>query len=563
MLSSFRWSLCAQAYDKHVARTSKRSLRAVLPVVQRELLKHGATMDQWTLLDVVCLTEQRITADHWSQSFKDVNMHPQYRKSLAAWLDHIKPHLVAAAGVGANKEVALEDISKVRPSWLTTEPLALQEEILAAATSMPMNNEWGTPQFTESVLGKLAQLGVADSRLASLFAYVCATQRVQSGSSSSSSASASASASVSASSTVSASSSWALSSNTARFSDILKGELQREAAHGLRSYELKPQGLHGESLMAHMVRLSKMHVRPSSGERLRRLSADKRREVAEHEVTRRAFALGLDVQPGQMRAIMPTSADLTAGALLQLTAYEGPRQARRRYNAIGEVVGSAHVANTAARIESLTEAQRVGAIVFNRKRRKDSTAGAGKTNAEKRRKKEEKDAVWVFMSTSGHFGADSPVQLGDRGKQVLKAVLVHFLQSSDASARAKQQIKKLTKPRLHDAVLRMSQGANATRAILQEPVGDDVQIEKEEEEELKDQGDCDMHSGDDDRADEEEDEDMLAANGAPLQSDADVYVEHEAGAEEKNNEVFPRRVGRANRGVPRASLIYVFDDARE
>ena len=79
-----------QPYDQGQAKADKRAARQLLELVRARVTSH---IDQWQLCAILCVALKNLPEQIWVNSFKKVNLHPDYRVSFKEWLNRIDSHI--------------------------------------------------------------------------------------------------------------------------------------------------------------------------------------------------------------------------------------------------------------------------------------------------------------------------------------------------------------------------------------------------------------------------------------------------------------------------------------
>ena len=304
-----------QAFDKHVAKYGKSNMREALDVVVRHSTL-GIAVDQWGLLMIGLhgIRELIKNPEIIRSSFESVNMLFCKRVGVDQWLDRIKDALDRGSKFQDEGEITPR---MLLPDWYRQWP---SDRVQGALDIVANGDGWGDVAMIQRLL---AFTGLSPAELQSY--QTC----------------------------------WFVETDD----PDLGGEVAAPQAppprsieynpnEGLLSYTLKPPGLKGEALLAHMAQHRSWDTNP-----MKRNYDTAFVDYLDLEISQRIVHRNSRVHAvsDQLKAIMPTERDLMQGSILKEigTHSASKMMPRRMLNGIGEVNAYCVEANSEERIKKL------------------------------------------------------------------------------------------------------------------------------------------------------------------------------------------------------------------
>ena len=109
-----------QAYDQHVAKADKRSMRGSLTFLRSSTRLTKNVVDGWQLVHVALAAVRELDAQLWIDSFRKVNLHPHHRVDFAEWCKTIDHYL--QGGQSFKVEAQLDEYALLPSFWHGMEP---------------------------------------------------------------------------------------------------------------------------------------------------------------------------------------------------------------------------------------------------------------------------------------------------------------------------------------------------------------------------------------------------------------------------------------------------------
>jgi len=94
-----------QAYDQSVAKADKRHVREWLEKIRHKI----GIFNQWTLISTCLVALKSVLPSTWEDSFKKVNLHPDYRVPFDEWLKRIDDQLETGERFFVEREASMFD----------------------------------------------------------------------------------------------------------------------------------------------------------------------------------------------------------------------------------------------------------------------------------------------------------------------------------------------------------------------------------------------------------------------------------------------------------------------
>ena len=85
-----------QPYDQAQAKADKRAARQLLELARGRVSNH---IDQWQLCTILCIGIKSLPEKIWVNSFKQVNLHPDFRMPFDEWIKRIGSQIVTGETV--------------------------------------------------------------------------------------------------------------------------------------------------------------------------------------------------------------------------------------------------------------------------------------------------------------------------------------------------------------------------------------------------------------------------------------------------------------------------------
>jgi len=342
-----------QAFDQDVAKKGKAEDRSLLDLVRGA--EPGKKITQWDLLLIVLGALRNSTVESWRSSFIKTNTHPCHRMSFDDWCKKISPSLWA----GQNFDRPVIDKRALLPAFWLHLPVTQKASIMS--TVQKFEEDWGDAELVAALrkdpcsvpfldlqtvrVGYIVEKEEAAKDKLRLGGGEASTSNASSsgdsGSSSSSSSSSSAGGSDGGSGKGSGDTAMAESSSSSSSDRTTLASIPiappLSINNGLPALTLKPSGLTGMALFAHVCRYRNRHM--SEGKSL---------EVS--------ASLDVEMTGEQRQILQPSVREMNEGALMRRYAGdETHRLPARVLNTLGETNSHCVVANDPRRLARLRD----------------------------------------------------------------------------------------------------------------------------------------------------------------------------------------------------------------
>ena len=309
-----------QPFDRDVALNDKKMQRRLLDLV-RDTGVLGTIIDQHGLVLVGLQVVRESKPEHWISSFIKCNLHPKFRIPLDDWL-------INFLEAGSKFEAApTQTVEEQLPKWYGEMDEEKQKQMHEVFRGAGMNWDYG-------VVKKLAELGLNAKQMGQAGQCHLAVERTKA-------AAATDCEIASASEEGGSVRLWPTQTPAALAdgSETAAAALQTEEVslppapqvfdpkRGLHAFTLKPAGLKGKELFAHMCRMRKRYSPDHISLRVRRLNSK----------SRALQALNLEIGVDQLGLVEGDMADRALGELLKAASGNKKlRMPKRTLNVIGE-----------------------------------------------------------------------------------------------------------------------------------------------------------------------------------------------------------------------------------
>ena len=322
-------SQCNQAFDRQVAKHGKSLMRAALDIVSRHNVYQNH-IDQYGLLLISLSGIRELIEDPEvvRNSFRSVNMLFSRRVGLDAWLIKIKDFLVRGSKF---QDEGVITPRMLLPDWYTQWPADRKQGALKIVSEGDGWSDLDMLKELRSFTGMSAK---------ELMGYQTC---------------------------------WFVETADPNAVADQSPAPARVVTYNpnstLSSFSLKPPGMKGEELLKHMIKFRKRHTEP-----LNRVYDTRHADHLDLAIANRVechHQSGRHVEVSdQLKAIMPSEADLTEGAIMREvgTRTASVMMPKRLLNALGEINAYCTVANDPDRIKRLQRVAELAASIDAMKR---------------------------------------------------------------------------------------------------------------------------------------------------------------------------------------------------
>ena len=132
-----------QAFDRLPAKSAKEAMGTMLSLYRCHNL---GKMDQYTLLALLLAAESCITPALWTQSFKDVNLHPEFQRTAAEFCQISRVQTAITSGEASQPSVNLsyqQIVQKSEPIFLQSMTSQTKTNVLEYAKFFLLTNALG------------------------------------------------------------------------------------------------------------------------------------------------------------------------------------------------------------------------------------------------------------------------------------------------------------------------------------------------------------------------------------------------------------------------------------
>ena len=327
-----------QGYDQFVAKKDKQTVRWALDTVRQQSSICQGVLDQWQLVHVGLAAVRSVAPEIWIESFKAVNLNPRYRLEFPDWCKKISTDL--EAGQQFKLETSVDIYSILPPVWLAMEP-AEKKKVSSVIDAF----DGCFPVECVQKLKSECSIAVKDMQNIRV-CYETAKKHpdhLDMGVNQHSDAAGSSSA-------------------APEVAAALAG--QKPVSHGLINFELKPSGMAGRELLAHM-------------------STFARRHTAEGTTLEPSRYLDIEITRDQRMILNPSQQDLTFRAIMRDTAGEGAlkKLAKRKLDNVGDIKAHCGIQNSVERIRQLKAARELSDSLTEIARKDHESVTAKKAKA--------------------------------------------------------------------------------------------------------------------------------------------------------------------------------------
>ena len=96
----------SQAYVQAQAQADKRVARQLFELARSRVSSH---FDQYQLCGIICVEIKSLPQKIWVDSFKVVNLHPDFRISFEKWVEQINDHIKTGETAYTRKNLTIFD----------------------------------------------------------------------------------------------------------------------------------------------------------------------------------------------------------------------------------------------------------------------------------------------------------------------------------------------------------------------------------------------------------------------------------------------------------------------
>ena len=134
-----------QSHDQSVAGNDKAGMRQLVDLVAPKL---RAKMDQWCLIGLAINAQLKVEPKAWSDSFKKVNLHPQFRVPFDDWIKTLdKRGFLATGEKFFEKRDSLHD---AMPACWKNMPVEHCHQVLSIVKDVCKSKPDGEPVWTKT-----------------------------------------------------------------------------------------------------------------------------------------------------------------------------------------------------------------------------------------------------------------------------------------------------------------------------------------------------------------------------------------------------------------------------
>ena len=412
-----------QPFDRDVAANDKKWQRRFLDLV-RETRAMGSIVNQHALVLIGLQVVRESKPEHWQTSFIKCNLHPKFRIPLDGWLFTIRHFIEAGSKFEAGPT---QSVQEQLPRWYGEMSEENQQQMHG------IFREAGA-DWDRSVVTKLAALGLTTKQMGQAGMCHLAIERTKSAAAA---AEAEAKAATGADGTGSSAQTDAQSPDEVPQSIDLTNTATANATalptasisafnptRGLHAYTLKPGGMKGEELFAHMCRMRKRTKPDHVSVRTRLLNRE----------SRTLQSLNLEIRDEQMGLVEGDMLDRGLGALLQTASSDFKlRMPKRTLNMLGEDRASCCLVTDDKRVARLRSVAQLADGINNykeivAKEKETKAAAAGVKKAERQAKLDEQAGVRAVIRPV-LAALDDPIQVSDT-KMLTKKILESYCKAA-------------------------------------------------------------------------------------------------------------------------------------
>lgn len=345
-----------QLYDQDPAKKDKVAMRSGLDML-RQAVSGLMAVDQWQLVHVglMAVREGVENPDMWINAAKKVNLHPKFRQPFSAWLEKIA-HFLEGGKTFKLEPYSTDIYPLLPPLWHAMSPH--QKRLVVEIVN---RNGGYSPQCLKELF---SEAHVLYSDMQKLRLCVDAAKEdpshldrgvpveEESGD---------------------------LAGVAPELAEVVAA--QAPVTHGLKSFELKPQDVHGAELFEHMVQF---RMRQSSD-------------------WKPSAALNVEMTKDQEKIIAPTSQDLSIGSILKDAGGEGATKklAKRKLNNTGAITSHCGIQNHPERVSKLINALQLTASLAEISAQNKATKDLDKRNANTALMENGPEALTKLSSVNG------------------------------------------------------------------------------------------------------------------------------------------------------------------